>query len=98
MAALLFLVFANCGISIIGRGWTVSRLVVPYQPDITNPAGAISVVFTDSNSQFLLRDFSVIARGATAAGTGCGTAITMNFMTDGVPGVPAPRKQRGGIV
>ncbi|MGH6888607.1 MAG: hypothetical protein ACREHF_05350 [Rhizomicrobium sp.] len=67
---------ANSGFSIIGKGQTVSRLVVPYA---INTSGAIAITFADSYSQYLLRDFSVVAGnpGSSPDFSG-GTAILMH--------------------
>jgi hypothetical protein len=87
---------ANTGLSIIGRGQTVSRLLVPVTD---NTDGAFAVTFGDGTSQFLYKDFSVLATSAIGVNTGCGTAILTNFVMEGstVPGVP-PEKKHGGVV
>lgn len=68
---------ANAGFSIIGKGPTVSRLVVPHA---YNTSGAVSVTFIDPYSQYLLRGFSVISSGATGnTAVNCGTALQMIY-------------------
>src|SRR5205807_7851720 len=44
-------------------------------------------------SEFLARDFSVVATGATATNTGCGTAISVHY-----PGGTGPGNHRGVII
>jgi hypothetical protein len=82
---------ANAGFTIIGQGSTVSRLIVPYSP---NTGGALAVQFIDSFSQYVLRDFSVLATGASVTtGPGnCGTAIAMTFAAN------VPPRLHSGIV
>lgn len=72
---------ANSGFAIIGRGQSVSRLVVPSP---TNTQGVLAIVYPDTTPQCLLRDFSVIASavGATSPAN-CGTAILLNADTGG---------------
>ncbi|MGH6889063.1 MAG: hypothetical protein ACREHF_07700 [Rhizomicrobium sp.] len=68
---------ARGSFSITGKGPALSRLIVPYP---TNTRGAFSVQFNDSYSHYALRNFSVLASGATGQTSGCGTAIAMNFV------------------
>ncbi|HWE06488.1 MAG TPA: hypothetical protein VG274_07255 [Rhizomicrobium sp.] len=49
--------------------------------------------FIDSASQYLYRDFSVVASKATATNSGCGTAISSTFATG-----LSPATQHGGVV
>jgi hypothetical protein len=80
--------------TIQGRGRGVSRLMVQYVPTPANPPGAFAIVFSSNQSEFVARDFSVIATGATATNAGCGTAILANF-----PGsTSAPGHHRGAIL
>lgn len=85
---------SNSGFSLIGRGQSVSRLIVPYP---TNTSGALAVVLPDSTCQFLLRDVSVIATTTNPnVAVSCGTAISMtvNFGSGANP----PSQQYCGIV
>ncbi|HWE07662.1 MAG TPA: hypothetical protein VG274_13195 [Rhizomicrobium sp.] len=63
-------------LTIMGRGRDASRLLVHY-PD--NQAGALALAFADTRSEFVARDFSVIATGATGPGGDCGTGIRIGF-------------------
>jgi hypothetical protein len=56
-------------ITIEGRGMGVSRFLVPG----TNTSGAMSITFSDVNSQFTGKDFKIMAEGP-----GCGTALLVN--------------------
>lgn len=80
--------------SIVGRGRGVSRLVVPYNAAPPKPLGAFAIIVTQNQSEFLARDFSVIASGATQSGSGCGTAMLVNYTNPG----GGPGTHRGAIV
>lgn len=73
---------ARGSFAIVGQGPMLSRLIVPYP---TNVEGALSVSFVDAYSHYWLRNFSVLATGATGQTSGCGTAIAMTFSNNFTP-------------
>lgn len=66
--------------SILGSGIEVSRLVVPYSTEV-EVFGAFAITWVNPKANFVGKDFSVIATGATASGQSCGTAISLSFPT-----------------
>ena len=77
-----------------GRGRGVSRLVVPFATGAQ--LGAFAITFTCNDSSFFASGFSVIAAGATASNSGCGTAMLVNF--PGVVGGQGPGTRRAAII